>query len=301
MKRVIVTGASGFVGRHALAPLQSLGFEVHAVDLPGSARVSSDQIVWHSLDLLDPAAVGRLLPRISATHLLHFAWYAKHGEFWTARENLAWVAASLNLIRVFHRAGGERAVLAGTCAEYDWSDTAVNCNERWTRLRPHTMYGAAKNALRAILEAYSAEKSLQWAWGRLFLLYGPDEHPARLVPSLLRPLMQGERARCRSANLVRDLMHVEDAGRAFAALADSEVVGPVNIATGTPASLGEVAREIARQCGAEDRLDLEEQPCSPSVPARLVADTRRLHVEVGFHEQIPLHEGIRRLVAALRT
>ncbi len=95
-------------------------------------------------------------------------------------------------------------------------------------------------------------------------------------------------------------MHVEDAGRAFASLLNSRVAGPMNIATGTAISLAEVAREIARQCNAEDRLDLEDQACSPSAPARLVADTHRLNVEAGFRPQIPLHEGIRRLVATSR-
>ncbi len=193
MKRVIVTGASGFVGRHALSPLQALGFEVHAVDLPVAAQTTGHKLVWHALDVLDPVAVGRVVPQIGATHLLHFAWFAKHGQFWTAAENLDWVAASLHLIRVFHRAGGERTVVAGTCAEYDWSDTADDCDEQRSRVRPQTLYGAAKNALRCVLEAYSATCSMEWAWGRLFMLYGPDEHPARLVPSLLCPLVQGER------------------------------------------------------------------------------------------------------------
>jgi nucleoside-diphosphate-sugar epimerase len=166
---------------------------------------------------------------------------------------------------------------------------------------PQTLYGTAKNALRSVIEAYSATFPMQWVWGRLFLLYGPGEHPARLVPSLLLPLARGERSRCRSANLVRDLMHVEDAGRAFAGLVDGQIDGPVNVATGNGVSLGEIAREIARQCGAEDRLDLEDQTCSLSVPARLVADTRRLNMELGYQPQISLQQGIRRLVEMQRT
>ena len=300
MKRVLVTGASGFVGRHVLAPLEELGFEVHAVDLPGTRRTEGRKIVLHELDLLDGISVERAVSSIAATHLMHFAWFAKHGAFWTAAENLDWLATSLHLIRVFERAGGQRVVAAGTCAEYDWSDVSAPCDEAATRLAPHTLYGTAKNALRTMIEAYSATCALQWAWGRLFLIYGPDEHPARLVPSLIKPLLEGNRARCRSANLVRDLMFVEDAGRAFARLVNSAVCGPVNIATGDPVSLAEVAREIARQCGAEDRLDLEDQPCSAAVPAFLTADVRRLSSEVGFRLGVNLHEGIRRMLEAQR-
>ncbi len=293
MKRVIVTGASGFIGRHALPALRERGFEVHALDLPGANRESGDDLFWHAVDLLDPAAVDCTLREISATHLLHFAWYVQHGKFWTAAENLDWVAASLHLIRAFHREGGRRAVVAGSCAEYDWTTATGPCIEEVTPLRPHTLYGTAKDSLRSLLAAYSAAQSIEWAWGRIFLLYGPGEYPARLVPSLIQSLARGERACCRSANLIRDLMHVEDCGRAFAHLVDSSIKGPVNVASGIPVSLAVVSREIATQCRAEDRLDLEDQPCSAEVPAYLVANTRRLQSEVGFVPQFSLRDGIR--------
>lgn len=296
MKRVIVTGASGFIGRHALPALEQRDYEVHGLDLPGSRAMTSGKTVWHDVDLLDSAAVERTLREISATHLLHFAWFVRHGAYWTAAENLDWVAASLHLLRAFHRAGGQRAVVAGTCAEYDWAALSGPCIEEKTPRGPQSLYGTAKDALRSVLAAFSATWSMEWAWGRIFLVYGPGEHPARLVPSLIHSLARGERARCRSANLVRDLMHVGDCGRAFAHLLDSAVSGPVNVASGLPVSLGDVGREIALQCHAEDRLDLEDQPCSAAVPAYLVADTARLQSGVGFVPQFSLRDGIRQIL-----
>ena len=299
MKRVIVTGGSGFIGRHALPVLRERGFEVHAFDLPGSCGGGDDGVAWHAVDLLDPAAVERTVEEISATHLLHFAWFVRHSEFWSAAENLDWVAASLRLVRAFHRAGGRRAVVAGTCAEYDWT-AGGRCKEHRTPIAPHTLYGTAKDALRRVLAKFSATWSMEWAWGRIFLVYGPGEHPARLVPSLVHALRRGENARCRSANLVRDLMYSEDCGRAFAELLDSAVIGPVNVASGVEARLGDVAREIAALCRAEDRLFLEDQACSAETPAVLVADTRRLRDEVGFLPRFGLREGILRLLGLAR-
>jgi nucleoside-diphosphate-sugar epimerase len=92
-------------------------------------------------------------------------------------------------------------------------------------------------------------------------------------------------------------MHTEDCGRAFASLLDSSVSGPVNIASGIPASLGEVAREIAAQCHAENLLDLADQPCSAQIPAYLVADVYRLESEVGFVPRFDLCKGIRQVLA----
>jgi uncharacterized protein YbjT (DUF2867 family) len=97
VKKVLVTGASGFVGRHSLEALLAAGYEVHAVarrpGAPGSAAIT-----WHAVDLLEAAPVQALLSRVAPTHLLHFAWYAEHGAYWQSLENFRWVSATLELL-----------------------------------------------------------------------------------------------------------------------------------------------------------------------------------------------------------
>ena len=92
-ERVLVTGASGFVGRMVLAPLAGRGFEVHAV----SRRPPAGGATWHQADLLDGAEQHRLLRDIRPTLLVHAAWYVEHGRFWTAPENADWLEASAAL------------------------------------------------------------------------------------------------------------------------------------------------------------------------------------------------------------
>jgi hypothetical protein len=67
----------------------------------------------HKSDLFDPAAIDRLIDAVRPTHILHFAWIATPKLYWVSAENFSWVAASLHLVRAFHRSGGSRAVLAG--------------------------------------------------------------------------------------------------------------------------------------------------------------------------------------------
>src|SRR6516225_8630599 len=120
MNRVLVTGASGFIARHAVAVLAEHHDAVHAVDLRAGAPAKN--VIWHTTtNLLDAAAVDRLIAEIRPTHLLHFAWYAEHGRFWTSPLNLDWVAATVAMFKSFVAAGGKRAVFAGSCAEYDWT------------------------------------------------------------------------------------------------------------------------------------------------------------------------------------
>src|SRR3989442_8434630 len=157
MKRVLVTGATGFIGRHVLGPLVERGFDVHAVTHAAPLSTGS-ACTWHVLDLLDTAHIAPLMQAVRPSHLLHLAWYAVPGQYWTALENFAWVQAGLELLRRFHEAGGVRVVMAGTCAEYDW--TYGYCSERITPTRPHTLYGTCKLALQSILEVYAREAHL---------------------------------------------------------------------------------------------------------------------------------------------
>ena len=166
--------------------------------------------------------------------LLHLAWYVEPGRFWTAPENVRWVEASLALLRAFAGAGGRRAVVAGTSAEYDWHAVGARCNEQRTPLRPATLYGAAKHALHTVAAPYAEQAGFELAWGRIFFVYGPGEPEGRLVPSVGRALLAGRRVPTTRGDQVRDFMHVEDVAAAFAALADADATGAVNVASGDP-------------------------------------------------------------------
>ena len=294
--RVLVTGAGGFIGRHALAPLAGRGFEVHAVTRRDPPAPSSPDVRWHRADLL--AANGRdaLLAAVAPTHLLHLAWYAEHGRFWTSAENLRWVAATIALVQAFAEGGGRRAVLAGSCAEYRWGDRGP-CIEGVTPLQPATLYGTAKHATRAVIQSAAEELGIEFAWGRVFFLYGPHEAPGRLVASVARALVAGECAATGDGTQIRDLLHVADVAAAFAALLDSGVRGAVNIGSGEGRPLREVIDAIGAATGRADLLDIGALAPRPDDPRELVADVARLRDEVGFSPAIALRDGIDRTVA----
>jgi len=285
LSRVLLTGASGFIGRHALVALAGAGHEVHAVarrcahtDLPG--------VSWHEADLLDGCAV---VEQVEPELLVHLAWYAEHGAFWTSLENVRWVEASLALLRAFVRAGGKRAVMAGSCAEYEWSrelyrEDAPQC--------PATLYGASKHGLHMVSRALAAQSSIELAWARLFFLYGPFEDSRRFVPSLALALLRGEPAPMTEGSQRRDFMHAADAGAAFAALADSSVTGSVNVASGAALSLRDLGQSIARTIGREDLLALGGRPMPAGEPPALIADVSRLRDEVGWSPRIELDDGL---------
>jgi nucleoside-diphosphate-sugar epimerase len=296
VSRVLVTGASGFIGRHTLGPLCAAGLEVHAVARQPPEDMSSQGCHWHHADLLDATDANALLCEVRPTHLLHCAWYAEPGAYWTAPRNLDWVGASLRLLRAFADSGGRRAVFAGTCAEYAWQED-THCIEGRTPTCPATLYGAAKHGLHVVARAWAQQVDVALAWGRIFFVYGPHEHPKRLVSGVARALLRGEEARCTHGRQVRDFLYAPDLGAAFAALLLSDVTGPVNMASGEPVRVADVVGAIAAAAGHPELLRMGALTTQPHEPQRLTADVQRLRDEVGFAPSYSLREGIERTVA----
>ncbi len=274
--RVLLTGATGFVGRHVLPALAEAGHDVHAVSSrQGGPR--DPRATWHQADVLQPLKVQSLLESVQADGMVHLAWHATPPDYWHSNLNLSWVAATVGLLEAFAANGGKRVVAVGTCAEYDWR--YGYCTERFTPLCPATLYGRAKLATASVLEAYGNPGGMSAAWARLFFLFGPHEHSSRLVPSLVNDLLSSKPARCRSATAVRDFLHVDDAARAIVALFNSDVSGPVNIGSGVPIVTGALARGVAAQLG---RPEFVETDNSTGEAPFVVANVQRLREEVGW-------------------
>jgi nucleoside-diphosphate-sugar epimerase len=290
MRKVLVTGASGFIGRHTIETLVSRGFEVHAVTSKSASVSISEDCHWHVADLVDVSTIRPLVKSIKPSHLLHLAWYAVPGKYWTALDNFLWVQASLELLRQFREQGGERVVMAGTCAEYDWN--YGYCSELVTPRHPDSPYGVCKNALQEMLAAYSNATGLSSAWGRIFFLYGSHEYPSRIVPSVIRSLLAGEKALCSHGNQIRDFLHVQDVADAFVAILESPMNGAVNIGSGKPIQLKEVIHKIAEKLGRFDLIELGAIIVSDKDPKLLAADVTRLFQEVDWIPKYDLDVGL---------
>jgi nucleoside-diphosphate-sugar epimerase len=289
MKKILITGATGFIGSHCLPLLQERDFEVHAV----SSRISEEErngVYWHKVDLLDPRKSSDLIRMLRPTHLLHLAWSVSPGKYWTTLENIRWVQSSLEMLRSFMLCGGWRVVMAGTCAEYDWRYGC--CSEKVTPFNPETLYGACKHALQIILNASAEQNGISAAWGRLFYIYGPREPLSRLVPSVILSLLKGEAALCSHGSQIRDILYVKDVADAFVTLVESDVSGPINIASGNPIRLKDVIYKIADKLNKRDLIQLGALSVPKDDPSLLVANVSRLTDELNWHPEYDLDRGL---------
>jgi nucleoside-diphosphate-sugar epimerase len=291
MKHVLLTGASGFIGRHAILPLVERGFDVHCIYHRKKPDTIPDMkhVTWHQTDLLNGNDVKKLFDSVSPTFLLHLAWDVTP-SYLESINNFKWLVSGLHLLNEFAESGGKRAICAGTCFEYNHA--SGYCDEYLTPTVPSTYYGLCKHQLQSIGEKYAEKAGLGFAWGRIFYPYGPNEYPTRLVPSVIKQLLKNEPAQCTHGNQIRDFLYVADVADAFVSILDSDVKGIVNIGSGKPVSIKQLVNQIAILLGKEEDIRLGILPARENEPPVIVADISRLQKEVRWCQKYSLEEGI---------
>lgn len=297
MKRLLITGAAGFVGQAVLPLLTRDRFEIHAVSRRPVGIGGRGGLHWHLSDLENASATRELVHHLRPDLLLHLAWFTAPGSFWNSPANLDWMRASISLFEAFREAGGERIVATGSCAEYDW--TGGLCDEQTTPCRPNTLYGRAKLACETYLSALSGE-SLRTAWARLFFLYGPGASEQRMPGVVLASLGRGEPARCSAGTQERDFSHIDDVAAGLVCLLESGATGPVNVCSGEPVTIRQLAETTARIVGREDLLQLGAVPTASHEPPLILGANGRLR-ELGWTPRYSLDEGLQQTVDAWRS
>lgn len=293
MTRVVLTGADGYIGRSVRDALCMQDFEVHA--LSRTARSNDGSTIWHAVDLFDTAATEAALSTIAATHLVHLAWVTQPGAYWDSDDNARWQDASDHLLNVFSANGGQRAVLAGTCAEYDLSDG--HCIEDATPLRAQSAYTASKLRFRHAAFALASRTDLEVAWARVFFSFGPHEHRQRLVPDIINQLITGGRAACSDGKQVRDFMYVRDLAAALVAVLTSRFCGDINLASGKAMTVRQLATMIGEKLDAVSHIDFGARARQQNEPDSITADTARLNRDVGWNSGRSLDEAIDETIA----
>lgn len=282
--RVLITGGAGFIGRHVIEALQRRGHGVVAlVRRPQSLPCPTIQA-----DLSVPAEVRAALEQAQPTTILHLAWYAVPGKFWTAAENLDAVAWTLSLAQAAVTTGCSRFVGAGSVAEYAWSHPVL---KEQSPLQPATLYGWSKKATFELLNAWFHHRA-DFAWLRYGWTFGPGEPPGRLVSNLLAGLRAGEAVPCSEGTQRRDFLYVEDLADATAATTESALVGAINVGSGVSTPVHALISGVELLLGRSAARGA--RPAEP--PPELVLDVRRLREELNWKPRFTLEEGLRRTV-----
>jgi nucleoside-diphosphate-sugar epimerase len=288
--KVLVTGASGFLGRSVTRQLALLGYDVYGLSKIDHGGYFENGILnWVAADLFSPSDLNSLMEQHRFEGLIHLAWDTNHGTYWYSNENLRWIAASLNLFEGFRLHGGRRIVVAGSSAEYQWGVDPV-LDEATTKRLPASLYGVSKNALCLILESWALQNDISWGWGCLFNIFGPFERKERLIPKCINSLLGKNIFQFDDGLLYRDFLYVNDAGAAFAAFFNSNVEGIVNIASGVSISVRQVLMIVADLLEASHLIKFDVLANNDNEPRSVVASVNRLEKEIGWSTKASLQD-----------
>lgn len=275
MSRFIVTGAGGFIGSAVVRRLRDRGHEVIA-----PAR--------RELDLLSATdmTLGSFVDRARATHCIHCAWYTNQSDYLVHQVNREWVAASHRFARACREI---RFVGLGTCLEYDLS-AGEPCVEDYTPLAPGTLYARCK------LDLFEALVGLgrDFAWARVFFVYGPGDRPGRLIPGMIEQFSRGEPAGPACGGLRRDYIHVDDLAGQIVRIATTQVHGAINTGTGEAPSLSEIFEAGAQAFGRPGLARAND--ASGDQPPLIQADLKRFGRYIGEPQARNIAAGLEDLI-----
>jgi nucleoside-diphosphate-sugar epimerase len=274
---VLLTGATGFVGSQVLRALNDRGVSVRAVIREGK----QDQL--QTLDVIEKTVTSRDLFAEERAWwadvcrdidtVVHVAWHVEPSTYLQSVKNLDCLTGTLHLAKGAAQAGVRRFIGIGTCFEYELTGGMLSVE---TPLWPLTPYAGAKAAVFMALSQWLPQQGVEFAWCRLFYLHGEGEDARRLVPYLRAKLGAGEPAELTSGKQIRDYLDVREAGRMIVETAISAVQGPVNICSGIPITVRQLAEQIADECGRRDLLRFGARPDNVNDPPYVVGVKREL-------------------------
>lgn len=270
-RKFLLTGATGFVGRQVLRNLLKKQIAVRAIVRknkeiffkdkdPKIELITTHDLFKESVDWWADQCKG-------IDTIIHVAWYVEPQKYLESVKNIDCLKGSLNLAKGAIRSGIRRFIAIGTCFEYDLyaGDLSID-----TPLKPLTLYSKSKVKLYTLLSRLLPAKSIEFSWCRLFYLYGEGEDERKLVAYLHKKLSKNQIVELTSGKQIRDFLDVSEAGRMIVDLAISKQQGPINICSGIPVTIRQLAEKIADEYGCRNLLKFGAKPDNLIDPQRIV-------------------------------
>lgn len=292
--RVLLTGATGFIGSHVARALVDRDHEVHALVRAGSSLDRLDDVddaltLVHG-DLRDPE-IGKVIRTARPEGVIHAAWYVEPGKYLTAvKENLEILEATVRLFRDVLDVGCDRIVSVGSSFE-----PAAGGVMGGAQPRPLGMYSAAKAAVHEVVDDV-ARQGARAACGHVFYLHGPGEDERRLVPALVTALLRGQPVDVSGGDQRLDYLHVADVAAGLVTILDGGGSGSIDVCSDAPIPLADVFSAIGEATGRGELIRVGGRPYGEREVMHAGGDPRRLR-RLGWEPSFGLAEGVKDTVA----
>ena len=254
-EKILLTGATGFVGNKVIRVLQGLGKRVRVVIRPESFTKlinpkNLDSVIY-SPDIFAESADWWAKACEGIDTFVHIAWITEPGKYLYSSANLDCLQGTLQMAKGAAKGKIRRFVGIGTCFEYDVKQGMLSTD---TPLRPLTPYAGTKAAVFMSLAHWLPLNNIQFAWCRLFYLYGKGEDSRRFVSYVRSKLESGQPAELTEGYQIRDFLEAEEAAHMICEIILSEKTGAFNICSGVPITIRQFAEKLADEYGRRDLL-----------------------------------------------
>lgn len=298
VKNVIVTGATGFIGRPVVDALKEKGYNVvrFVIDTP----VDSNDIF---VNILNPSDIKNAFEHLKKNNveidgLIHLAWYCG-AKLHCSDVNLQYVAASMVLFDEFAKYGGKKFLGAGSVSEYNFDAPLTPFDEYESPINNESLYGQAKASVYRLGKTFFKSHNIEFKWARIFNLFGENEKDTRLIPSVIKSIKENKDVLVSECSQIQDYSYVKDTANAIAAFYDSDVQGPVNICSGTSLKLKDIVMLIAAKLNYPvSRINFGAFPKSFERPY-IGGKNSRLVNEVGYVHKYNVSSGIDKLLESI--
>lgn len=304
--KILITGATGFVGSCLTRRLADNGCDVHIVVRRDSNRWRiadlSGRVTEHVCNLMDAAAVETCITAVRPDVICHLATYGGFAFQQDIREIVeANLLGTMNLLTACEKVGFRLFINTGSSSEYGEKQHPM----REVDLpEPVGVYGVTKAASTMFCRFAATIKGMPVMTLRLFSPYGPWDDPQRLIPFAAVRLLEGEPPRLSSPVSVRDYVYIDDVVECYLSLISGTAKpagnGIYNVGSGRQSTIGDVVTLLEQLAGTGAQAVWGERPAARPEPAVWVADITQAREQLGWEPRTELQDGLAATVEWLR-
>jgi len=296
--RILITGATGFLGGHLLKRLSAEDVTVAILIRPQSNRWRIEHLGMNFVkiigDLRQPQGISDAIKDFAPDTVIHLAWSGVLNRYRNEQLQLDNLFGNLALLRIANEAGCRTWIGLGSQAEYGPLNIRINED---APTRPSTLYGITKLCTCLLSQYLCAQLNMRFVWLRLFSAYGPADNPGWLIPYVILTLLRGERPALTTGEQRWDYLFVEDTAEVIYRVATrSDVQGIFNLGSGKAYTVRTIVERIRDLIDPSLPLGFGEVPYRADQIMHLQADISRLQQATGWSPRVSLDEGLRRTV-----
>jgi nucleoside-diphosphate-sugar epimerase len=306
-RRVLITGASGFIGSHLTRRLVADGAIVHALTstvssvYPARLLEIRDQITLHEASLDDRGAMQFLADEVKPEYIFHLGAYTHVGKSWHRTDECIQVniQGTVNLLMAVEPHGFTRFLNTGTSEIYGDIDVPFTEDDQ---VHPISPYSVSKHAAEEYCRLFADARDLPLVRVRPFNAYGPMQSPDRIIPEIITRGLQGQELKMTQGIQTREFNYVEDLADGFVHLATAPEIdgGIFNLGCGREVSMRDLATLILELMGNPITAEFGALPERPIEIYRMHASTEKTTNQVGWTSKISLEDGLERTIAWYR-